>query len=164
MQLFIFNLFVPPLRIHPFLHHFNAGTEQENQQENGYGSGRPARRMIDSAFPRMYRNGSGEPLKMTEKGLIESGHTPEKDHDPDNDQIIDEDLVFFQQARKQQMRIEIIESDIEEVTDEKERSDRLFGNERRIYRPRIKYQGKHQEATPGGNVYKYLGSCFIQRR
>jgi len=53
MQLFIFNLFVPPLRIHPFLHHFNAGTEQENQQENGYGSGRKDRGMIVSDFNRM---------------------------------------------------------------------------------------------------------------
>jgi len=101
---------------------------------------------------------------MTKKRLIQPGHTPEKDHDPDNDQIIGKNLVFFQQARKQQMRIEIIEPDKEEVTDEKERRNRLFGNERRIYRSRIKYQGKHQEAAPRGNVCNNLRSFFIQRK
>ena len=109
------------------------------------------------------RNGRGEPLEMPEKELIESRHTPKKNHDSDNDQKIREDLVFFQELREQHMRIEIIEPDIEEVADEKKWRHRLFGNERRIYRPWVKYEGQHQETTPGGDVYNNLRSFFIQR-
>jgi hypothetical protein len=94
--------------------------------------------------------------------MIDAGETPVKDEQAQNNESIDQELLFIQPFGNEQKGIEIVKCYQQDIVQNKKGGEISFGEEREIPRSRIEYEWDHQKANPGCYMYDHLNDPFFQ--
>jgi len=81
---------------------------------------------------RRHRKRGRKPPDLAEFHFVKPRNGTEEDHAGDDDAVVGNNAVFFQQLRKKEFRVNIVEADVTEIADEKESVQILGRYQRRI--------------------------------